>query len=699
MTPLSCHILLRLGVCILMVVFMVVLGGATRCWAQSERRVLLVTAPPYAGVSVLRDALLDAGVDVETISLQGDFLKSVRHLQERDISSPIDVVAVGGASLVVRWWFEKSATEVPVGHFVMVAPPNGGSVTAGMLYTQILGADVQRYRLEREMYRVEEGPWWSRPQYGSVQSYLAERTRYLYEPLYGRFLVREHMSLIPAPLERSSDFLSWLTDNYSSVCNYLTDSETPLERPVDSEEPKIGEVGQMLTWGYLDLMASQIARRTYFTTVPAGSVLTDGMARDVTLGQDIKTSILEFARRRLFHFAENYIMPHLLGAGRDIAAGWLTEQFCLSREVLMYQLPERVRVPVRGETLAVEGNRLLADMNAGGRASHHRISVIAVRSPNWWQLLDPLVGPNDWWTEVDATCHPGGCDWMQEVFSPVGGRVDDDAVVASVLESLGLQGSAPSPPLLRGIMTVVGRVADTVMGIVGRLRDSIPRGFSPATQKQARIVDAHSGDPRDSGLHTEEDVPEIRAIYRNKSTTLKDDRLLDHQYWVWDFGDGHVSVDDAPDNTVGQVSHTYAAPGEYMVSGTSMACDGSVVRHQEWEVEAEDSGWTEAFAYETAERVVPRVVLSGPVSWLTGKPARYNVEVALDVLPEEVANLRVVVYPGEEFDVVWERPGIFEVKAAVNLRYSWRFDDGSSRFFSVTFTETVSVEVFATTVR
>ena len=60
-------------------------------------------------------------------------------------------------------------------------------------------------------------------------------------------------------------------------------------------------------------------------------------------------------------------------------------------------------------------------------------------------------------------------------------------------------------------------------------------------------------------------------------------------------------------------------------------------------------------------------------------------------------NLSVYYYPGEVFRVLWERPGTFTVRAAVNLRFSYRFPERSV-YVSVIYTEEKEVEVMATSV-
>ncbi len=687
--------------------------------AAADRKVVIFTAPPYSDVSLLAEELRSTGASVRVHRLTGCFSAGVSEVQgvvTRSGSDRLDVVAVGGSALPLRWALEQDhVVRERVEHLVLLASPNRGAIGAEAIYSQRLTAEVEQYRLERAMYRREEMPAWKRPEYYCLVSYLADRSRELFEPLYHNYLVSDRMSLAPAQVETASGYMSWLTQNYSGRLEpYLTDASTPVQWRGTLQELEGSDPGRILSWGYVDLVAADLTRFTYFSTLPAGRALSEDVLEDVTITGDWRSMAVEFLTRRALRFVQDYIAPQAYRTGRWAGVQWFQRQTDLADAVLLYQLPEQISIPCRGDRLWVPVNDLLQRMNAAGSPSPD--GVVILEAPNWWQLVDAGVGPNDWWTETVAAAAPGGASVSEEVFVPTGGRpANDEEAVAAVLRLLEMPGGAAGGG--HPVWHWAARGADVLMGLWTRVRGSgaPPDSYDQEVQRQEEdggILSRHA-DPGDlageddggdvdegaviaAGETEQEEIPSISATYRNKSTTLKSDRRLPHDAWLWDFGDGDSVLVEDPNNVSGSMEHRFSGPGEYEVTAHSTAADGTVLREIEWDVQVEEANKLEEFSYATAAEIVPLIDLHGPRKWVVGRYAEYSVDARLDDLPEEVENLQIVIYPGEKFRVTWERPGTFQVKAAVNLRYSWRFADGTSRYFSVIYTDSHPVEVLAT---
>lgn len=162
----------------------------------------------------------------------------------------------------------------------------------------------------------------------------------------------------------------------------------------------------------------------------------------------------------------------------------------------------------------------------------------------------------------------------------------------------------------------------------------------------------------------------IRVIRHSKEITHLDPVEVRHQTWVWDFGDGQGLRDDDPRHWQTQVSHVFTKPGTYKVTGQSVADDGRVLTTAHWTVEAKpdapEGGPSEEKVFQ-ALSVGPLDVqarLSGPVEWVTGRPADFNVQVQAEK-PDNCTEMIVTIDPGNRFRVIWERPGRFKVAAAV----------------------------------
>jgi len=144
--------------------------------------------------------------------------------------------------------------------------------------------------------------------------------------------------------------------------------------------------------------------------------------------------------------------------------------------------------------------------------------------------------------------------------------------------------------------------------------------------------------------------------------------------WEWDFGDGTVSVDDDPAHTRVQVTHTFPSPGRYVVRATSYSNEGRPLRRKEWTVEVSPGDLVRTFYVETVEEPRVELELKGPMLWVTGRPANFQV-VPHITAPPHAERVTYRCYPSDEFTVVWNKPGTFTVRAAVTVKTNYVFPD------------------------
>jgi len=186
--------------------------------------------------------------------------------------------------------------------------------------------------------------------------------------------------------------------------------------------------------------------------------------------------------------------------------------------------------------------------------------------------------------------------------------------------------------------------------------------------------------------------PLIAVVRVTKLTTDKKEKRTYHVRWEWDFGDGEQLSDEDPSHTTVSVDHTYVVAGTYTVSARSWANDGRLLRDLDWRVTVRD-GETVTFQAETIVEPEVKLDLVGPKKWVTGKPARFTLAAEVSWPPRTVRQV-VRAYPGWKFDVVWEKPGKFQVRAAVSVRQSYAFPDGQRLTLTDTYLTVVEVDVF-----
>lgn len=187
--------------------------------------------------------------------------------------------------------------------------------------------------------------------------------------------------------------------------------------------------------------------------------------------------------------------------------------------------------------------------------------------------------------------------------------------------------------------------------------------------------------------------PTVIVKSGSKQTTLKDEDRTFHERWEWDFGDGTSETDVNPDHTSGDMEHSFSAPGTYRVKASSYGNKGRVLREESWEVKVDKPGVLR-FPFETVVEPTVKIRLEGPAKWVTGRPARFRVQVESND-PPFVERKVVTIDPGREFEVLWEKPGTYTVSAAVTMRVTYRFGEKSITAWN-THVRSVRVEVLTT---
>lgn len=220
-------------------------------------------------------------------------------------------------------------------------------------------------------------------------------------------------------------------------------------------------------------------------------------------------------------------------------------------------------------------------------------------------------------------------------------------------------------------------------------------------------------------------LPMVVVKYRNKRTTTVPERVFSHERWEWDFQDGETLTVSGRDTERTVVSHEFEKPGTYEVTATSISADGRTLRKIKWMVIVTKAGTSEGtsnvpvevssgsrresknggevrlapgetYQFEAVTVKPPSVTVKvlGPAEWVTKRPARFDVEV--DTIEPEFCISQTVtrVYPGEAFSVVWERPGRYDVEAAVTVKTTYAFDDQRLTLYN-TYKGRTSVNVLA----
>ena len=183
-----------------------------------------------------------------------------------------------------------------------------------------------------------------------------------------------------------------------------------------------------------------------------------------------------------------------------------------------------------------------------------------------------------------------------------------------------------------------------------------------------------------------------------KTTSMTPDETR-HSHWEWHWGDGEVTVDMEPFNTVGTVERWFDKVGEYVVKAVSICEKGSVIREMVWHfvLDATSIHLPQSFNFETIGIVNPDITIHGPKAWVTGRPANYRVEVDF-IEPPFGDTVITSIKPSEHFQMVWDKPGRQTLTVAVAAVTTYTFPKGQKVSVRNVYTRSMEVEVATLTI-
>lgn len=192
---------------------------------------------------------------------------------------------------------------------------------------------------------------------------------------------------------------------------------------------------------------------------------------------------------------------------------------------------------------------------------------------------------------------------------------------------------------------------------------------------------------------------DVKMVTRQTSSRVEDRTY--HAFWLWSFGDGIAYPDPDPRNVVSTQVHPFVTPGLYTVVARSVSNQGTLLRELTWSVIMPPPlpglppvPLIRAFVAETVREPDVRLELAGPRKWVVGRPADFTVTVDF-ADPPFASRESVLVDPGCQFTVVWDKPGRFTVRAAAVVHLRYEFPESVITLVNTYVTEQ-EVEVYAT---
>ncbi len=190
-------------------------------------------------------------------------------------------------------------------------------------------------------------------------------------------------------------------------------------------------------------------------------------------------------------------------------------------------------------------------------------------------------------------------------------------------------------------------------------------------------------------------APKIYTVRNpDQKTTTMEENETKHGWWEWHWGDGSVTYDRDPMNTVGTLEKVFDKVGEYVVKAISYSKTGEKIREKVWHLvlDATSIHLPQSFNFETIGLVNPDIRIIGPKAWVTGRPARYRVTVDY-VEPPFGETVITSIKPSENFQMVWDQAGKQTLTVAVACVTTYKFPQGGQISIRNVYTRSMEVDV------
>jgi len=219
--------------------------------------------------------------------------------------------------------------------------------------------------------------------------------------------------------------------------------------------------------------------------------------------------------------------------------------------------------------------------------------------------------------------------------------------------------------------------------------------FNPSQTKDRPAGESPGKGP--AGGPGEPPILSVRGINRNTAEQNEDRNY--HLYWDWQFQGQKLPFKEGENGLTSAVTLNFSQPGTYLLQGRSVSNKGDLLRDFSWPivVKPEDlvnGPLTRTFELETAREPKVNLEIVGPRKWITGLPATFTTRTQIE-WPDQAEQEVVTLYPGREFQVIWDKPGRFPVTVAVKVGVRYRFPE-KTYVLRNTYVKKVWVEVITT---
>lgn len=609
------------------------------------------------------------------------------------------------------------AASVPrVRQIVALAPMHQGHEAAQAIRLSAFKVELldwhHRWSLPRNTHPLNDEI--QLPEFNGEVAYVIERAHQVYQPLYHRFL-RDSWFFGSRDSAAGPSFWEWLAVYYpSQFRHWLVD-----DPPSPGGEEKGWPEGTDLSRLYYEIAAFEAARYAYRNLQPLSEVFWDGWRDDLQFQGDWRETLARFMLRRSWHVLRTQ-GPSLLEEIQDRSLRFVVQRM-VDTDPLGTPLRRLVprsfadpQVPLAPRITNLWNNRVALPAGLQSRPGGPRIVAIFGRPTGPLQALlgrskdladipldlasdldDEAIVISGWWGVDDRRLVTSAAArneviralrWQDNALELVAPAQGERTYRIDPLRPAYFRAGAASPA--GGGIEL--KVSDRAAGPVALWRSSYPGGerlevefLQPGQQVALEVDSNHTWGLRPLAADGQITWSPYTGAAAGIEVTIKPVPVVAGDPGHWEVSQRKLkSHFDWVDDEVWT--------GDDLPAGIPLI--RVILRSKQTTLWQDQRGGLASLHF--PEPVVD-LRLVGPSQWVVGRPALYSVEAHVTPPPGAFI-ISQEIDPGEQFAVLWERPGKeFEVKAALRLKIRYPLQGGAAVTETFVYTTRMPVNVLA----
>jgi len=370
----------------------------------------------------------------------------LREIRDKTGSEQIDVISYGVSGLVLRYAVDTGQIEDGfIRNLIMLDTPNRGSFLASFVkslyeivkhevlleketrakrflpFGQVRLSSGEDPRMVLENESILFGLGSSSSGRSNETLWLADRATRVYEPLYAQYVKERFFTLPYVPLDSPKEtFFGWIFRTQPMLWeNCISQGITPPLKPVNVEKGILPKPGQDFTAAYYEILAMGIAKNQYVVKTYSKRNLMETLLGEPFIPSNWKEMLMHYWKKVLFYYVRNGLVTLKAKLQKVLVDNLVKEigyvdnpESPFLRRLVEENVVINLGTGTKSQFWQVPANYYLSHLNelSMERSIFRKSRYVSVsgKVSNFWSIVWPQIGPNNWFCEVDSAVAPQG---------------------------------------------------------------------------------------------------------------------------------------------------------------------------------------------------------------------------------------------------------------------------------------------------